>query len=265
MLTETGSPAPGQHEERPLSDKALPMAITGGVAVIAIGMAMIFFMLHRVSTEVDEVRVEIDQLRASVEILPNLKEGASNMNARINELDSGLLAMAKMLKLDGAELSRLMNDELTGRPSLPAPVAIQAPAIQMKPRSAPAPAETPEAPAWAIASENSNGTDSLKTQAPLTIEDVDRVLVERISDNWTMPPGNIEDLRTELALSLERNGAIKSVEVITSSGNRIFDDSAVTAIKRINSIAEVALLTDDLYRAGYQSRSIVFTPDLGGS
>lgn len=252
-----------------MSEKALPSAITGGVAVIGVGMASIFFMIHQATTDLNEMRTELDKLKTSIEVLPQLQSDASNMNMRINELDSGMLAMAKMLKLDGAELSRLMNNELTGSHVPPATVAVQAPAIQMKPRSAPAaapaqPAELAETPAWAITAESDSSAAVQEGKKPLTIADVDSILVERISDNWNVPPGNIDELRTELKLTLDRDGSMKAVEVITSSGNKVFDDSAVSAIKRINAIPEVALLADDLYRAGYQSRSIVFTPDLGG-
>lgn len=97
-----------------MSEKALPSAITGGVAVIGVGMASIFFMIHQATTDLNEMRTELDKLKTSIEVLPQLQNDASNMNMRINELDSGMLAMAKMLKLDGAELSRLMNNELTG-------------------------------------------------------------------------------------------------------------------------------------------------------
>lgn len=241
------------------------MAITGAVAVIGLGMAAVIFLVHQVTTDVKQMRADVDQLKASVATLPPMQKGAANMNARINELDSGMLAMAKMLKLDGAELSRLMNNELTGQGMAPASVVMQAPAIQMKALSTPAvvPASPTDTPAWAIAAESSSSAQQT-SNAQLTIEDVDGLLVERISENWNMPPGNIEDLRTELELRLDRDGAMKTVEVITSSGNRIFDDSAVTAIKRIKAIPEVALLSDDLYRVGYQNRSIVFNPDLGG-
>lgn len=249
-----------------MSDKALPLAITGAVAVIGLAMATIIFMIHQVTSDVEQMRADVDQLKVSVARLPPLQEGAANMNARINELDSGMLAMAKMLKLDGVELARLMKIDLTVTDRAPAPVAMQAPAIQMKARSTPAvvPTSPTDTPAWAIASESGSSPADQSSSAQLTIDDVDGLLVERISENWNMPPGNIDDLRTELELRLDRDGTMNSVEVITSSGNRIFDDSAVTAIKRINTIPEVALLTDDLYRVGYQSRSIVFTPDLAG-
>ncbi len=246
-----------------MSDKALPMAITGAVAVIGVGMAAIIFLIHQVTNDVKDIRTEVDQLKATVASVQPLTQGAENMNARINELDSGLLAMATMLKLDGAELSSLMNQFAGNEVSAPA-AAEQAPAIQLKARSTPVAnvEAASDTPAWAMATPSENADAARLPE--LTIDDVDGLLVKRISDNWSMPPGDISDLRTELVLKLGRDGAMNTVSVTKSSGNRIFDDSAVGAIMRIKAIPEVAALTDELYQLGYASRNIVFTPELGG-
>jgi outer membrane murein-binding lipoprotein Lpp len=240
------------------------MAITGAVAVIGVGMASIIFMIHQATTEVREMNVELVQLKTTVAQLPKLQNRAQDMNARINELDIGMLAMAKMLKLDGAELSRLMKSDMFGTELHSAAEVEQAPAIELKARGTPTDEADPSGTPWAIAAQNPEANGEVGGMPP-TIADVDGVLIKRIGSNWNIPAGDIDDLRTELELKLTREGRMSTVKVVKSSGNRMFDDSAVSAIMRIESIPEVASLTDDLYRVGYESRSIVFTPDLGGS
>lgn len=95
---------------------------------------------------------------------------------------------------------------------------------------------------------------------PVSPEQVDTIMARRISENWRRPAGDVTGLKAVLKIELDREGVLKVVEVTRSSGNTEFDSSAKQAIEQIQSIAEVAMLSDEDYQKFYASRSLMFAP-----
>nr|WP_192963319.1 TonB family protein [Pseudomonas fluorescens]CEK42124.1 TolA protein [Pseudomonas fluorescens SBW25] len=99
---------------------------------------------------------------------------------------------------------------------------------------------------------------------PVTIAQVDSVLGKRLSSNWYKPAGVADDLSTIIQLKMSRDGKVATVRLSKSSGNSAFDNSAINAVKSIGAIDEVRQLTDADFQKAYASRSIQFTPQMGG-
>lgn len=100
--------------------------------------------------------------------------------------------------------------------------------------------------------------------APVTIAQVDSVLGKRLSSNWYKPAGAADDLSTIIQLKMSRDGKVATVRLSKSSGNAAFDTSAISAVKSIGTIDEVRQLSDADFQKAYASRSIQFTPQMGG-
>lgn len=98
----------------------------------------------------------------------------------------------------------------------------------------------------------------------ITIAQVDGVLGKRLSSNWYKPAGAADDLSTIVQLKMSRDGKVATVRLSKSSGNSAFDNSAINAVKSIGTIDEVRQLSDADFQKAYASRSIQFTPQMGG-
>lgn len=96
-----------------------------------------------------------------------------------------------------------------------------------------------------------------------SIAQVDIVLGNRLSSSWYKPAGEIEGLSTLIQLKMTRNGKVASARIAKSSGNSIFDNSALSAVKSIGTIEEVGQLSDADFKKAYESRPIQFTPQMG--
>lgn len=99
---------------------------------------------------------------------------------------------------------------------------------------------------------------------PLTIEQVDSVLAKRISEKWYKPSGAAADLYAIIQIKMTRDGKVASVNLTKPSGSDAFDTSVISAVKSIVAIDEVQRLSDDDFQKAYASRSIQFTPQMGG-
>lgn len=99
---------------------------------------------------------------------------------------------------------------------------------------------------------------------PVTIAQVDGVLGKRLSSNWYKPAGTADDLSAIVQLKMSRDGKVATVRLSKSSGNSAFDNSAINAVKSIGTIDEVRQLSDADFQKAYASRSIQFTPQMGG-
>lgn len=97
----------------------------------------------------------------------------------------------------------------------------------------------------------------------MTIAQVDAVLGKRLSSSWYKPAGEIDGLSTLIQLKMTRNGKVATARIAKSSGNSIFDNSALSAAKSIGTIEEVGQLSDADFKKAYESRPIQFTPQMG--
>ncbi|CAA0094116.1 Protein TolA [Zhongshania aliphaticivorans] len=86
------------------------------------------------------------------------------------------------------------------------------------------------------------------------------LIAKLIGQNWTLPPTARNGMKTTVRITTAPSGDIVGHQVVKSSGNPAFDDSATRAITRLGRIEELA----DLYKENpsvYNSKFKVFNFD----
>jgi len=198
---------------------------------------------------------EVEQLYAEREKLQLMVNAIKDNRGRIDELDAGLTAIASVADLDQDKLIAAMNQAKQDAPvadssdlnmTLESSVTVATGGAEE--------VEAEPAPAWAVVPEPAT---------PLEIAQVDNILSKRISENWFQPANVKDDLSAIIMLKMTRDGKVASVKMAKASGNKIFDNSVITAVKSIEAIDEVKRLSDADYQKAYASRSIQFTPQMG--
>ena len=85
-------------------------------------------------------------------------------------------------------------------------------------------------------------------------------IINLIESAW-LKPKNIQDgLICDLRLSINRNGRITSVDLIRSSGNIRFDNSALKAVYRVESFNFYNKISSNLYTNNFKKMVITFNP-----
>jgi outer membrane biosynthesis protein TonB len=125
-------------------------------------------------------------------------------------------------------------------PSKPAPRTAKAPPPKPTPKPQPAPTEapppkkTPPAPATAAPGETpSTGTDAVTVKTPgldFPFPDYLRNIVSQVYRRWDRPLG-ASGLRAEVFFLITRDGSVKDIRFVTSSGNFAFDLGAQGAVE----------------------------------
>lgn len=210
--------------------------------------------------------------------LSGLQQTSSESRLRIDELDVGMTALASVLKIDRIELANAIASARSATEESSAVAAMQAKNVPPVGISAQDKAATQSVvlstPTPMQPDQQHNPFTEAESPAPLaiasakaqllSIDQVDSVLAKRISENWYKPVGAKPELNTVVQLTMSRDGKISSVKLTKASGNAAFDDSAVSAVKAVAVIEEVSHLSDADFKKAYASRSIQFTPQMGG-
>ena len=86
------------------------------------------------------------------------------------------------------------------------------------------------------------------------------LIIKSIQSAWRKPM-NIEDgLVCDLRLSINKNGRITNVNLIRSSGNLRFDNSALKAVQRAETFSFFKDIPYSLYNTNFKSVVITFNP-----
>ena len=92
------------------------------------------------------------------------------------------------------------------------------------------------------------------------INEFSKKIINLIESAW-LKPKNIQDgLICDLRLSINRNGSITSVDLIRSSGNIRFDNSALKAVYRVESFNFYNKISSNLYTNNFKKMVITFNP-----
>jgi colicin import membrane protein len=92
------------------------------------------------------------------------------------------------------------------------------------------------------------------------INEFSKKIINLIESAW-LKPKNIQDgLICDLRLSINRNGRITSVDLIRSSGNIRFDNSALKAVYRVESFSFYNKISSNLYTNNFKKMVITFNP-----
>jgi len=85
-------------------------------------------------------------------------------------------------------------------------------------------------------------------------------IISTIESAWMKPRNIPKDLVANLRLQIRSSGRIIGVELVKSSGNIRFDNSALQAVRRVETFSFFNSIPKNLYESDFQIISISFNP-----
>ena len=107
-----------------------------------------------------------------------------------------------------------------------------------------------------IAEDKSISTDYEENQ----IDILSSYIIENIQSAWRKPINIQDGLVCVLRLSINKNGRIIDINLIKSSGNLRFDNSALRAVQRVETFSFLQDIPMSLYNSNFRSIVITFNP-----
>ena len=86
------------------------------------------------------------------------------------------------------------------------------------------------------------------------------MIKSQVMENWKRPTNLSSNFKTEIQITLVPTGEILSSKIINSSGNRAFDDSALTAISRLKSFDGLNMQMN-LFDQHFRKFILIFSPE----
>ena len=94
----------------------------------------------------------------------------------------------------------------------------------------------------------------------MDVEKYSYLIQRQVRENWKRPKNINKSLKTEIQINLVPTGEILSASVIKSSGNKSFDESAMSAILKVKSF-EGLTMQMQLFDQHFRKFTLVFTPE----
>ncbi len=110
------------------------------------------------------------------------------------------------------------------------------------------------------------GSDVQRKQAPgdrqgaQTTAGYDDLIRRYVSESWSRPPSARNGMSVTVQINMLPDGTITNASVVKSSGDRAFDNSAVSAVRNVGRITEMQGLTTTDFNP-YRSFKMTFTPE----
>ena len=105
-----------------------------------------------------------------------------------------------------------------------------------------------------------DSTDKDKDLLQTDIEKYSYMIKRQVKENWKRPNNLNINLKTEIQLNLVPTGEILSATIIKGSGNRSFDESAMSAILKVKSF-EGLTMQMKLFDQHFRKFILIFTPE----
>ena len=105
-----------------------------------------------------------------------------------------------------------------------------------------------------------DNTDKDKDLLQMDIEKYSYMIKRQVKENWKRPKNLNINLKTEIQLNLVPTGEILSATIIKGSGNRAFDESAMSAILKVKSF-EGLTMQMKLFDQHFRKFILIFTPE----
>ena len=105
-----------------------------------------------------------------------------------------------------------------------------------------------------------DNTDKDKDLLQTDIEKYSYMIKRQVKENWKRPNNLNINLKTEIQLNLVPTGEILSATIIKGSGNRAFDESALSAILKVKSF-EGLTMQMKLFDQHFRKFILIFTPE----
>jgi colicin import membrane protein len=109
-----------------------------------------------------------------------------------------------------------------------------------------------------IKDEVKNNDNNIVSQTDLEIFSL--MIKSQVMENWKRPTNLSSNLKTEIQITLVPTGEILSSKIINSSGNRAFDDSALTAISKLKSFDGLNMQMN-LFDQHFRKFILIFSPE----
>ncbi len=86
------------------------------------------------------------------------------------------------------------------------------------------------------------------------------LIIESIQSAWRKPINIQDNLVCNLRLSINKNGRVVNVNLIKSSGNIRFDNSAIKAVQRVETFEFFNKIPSNIYSSNFKNIVITFNP-----
>ena len=86
------------------------------------------------------------------------------------------------------------------------------------------------------------------------------LIIESIQSAWRKPINIQDGLVCNLRLSINKNGRVVNVNLIKSSGNIRFDNSAIKAVQRVETFDFFNKIPLNIYSSNFKNIVITFNP-----
>ena len=84
------------------------------------------------------------------------------------------------------------------------------------------------------------------------------LIQDRINSIWKKPSLGNKNIQSEFVINLAPSGEILSFDLISSSGDKVFDESALAALSSISFITEVIGLDRKYFERNFRAFNLVF-------
>ena len=101
----------------------------------------------------------------------------------------------------------------------------------------------------------------LEEQGDEVASSFDDLIVRLVSEQWTRPQSARNGMSVEVQINMLPDGTITSATVTRSSGNKEFDNSAVSAVRNVGRIRELQQLDRKTFDQLYRQRRMIFKPE----
>jgi TonB family protein len=94
----------------------------------------------------------------------------------------------------------------------------------------------------------------------LLVSEYSGLIIQAIQSAWIKPKNIQDDLICDLRMTINKNGRIIKVDLIKSSGNIRFDNSALRAISRVETFSFFNKIPFNIYQTSFKNIVITFNP-----
>ena len=106
-------------------------------------------------------------------------------------------------------------------------------------------------------------TSDTQERVEVSQSDVEKysfIIKKQVMANWKRPKNLNSNLKTEIQINLVPTGEIISSKIIKGSGNKIFDDSALSAVLKVRSF-EGLNMQMNLFDQHFREFILIFSPN----
>ena len=92
------------------------------------------------------------------------------------------------------------------------------------------------------------------------VSEFSNLIIKAIQSAW-IKPKNIQDgLICDLRMTVNKNGRVIKIDLIKSSGNIRFDNSAIKAVSRVETFSFFNKIPFGMYQTSFKNIVITFNP-----